>query len=522
MDSAEPQSIESKPEGTATLSTIIPSLDAGAQRPAPGRRAEQSVGQRAATGAIWIFLAFAGAKVIGFSTDVVLARILAPADFGLVSFALIVINVFTLLQDLGVPAALIYSERDVEDVGGTALTINIGAAALLLGLAVLVSPILASLGGHSIIAPITIILAIGLVFSAAGSVQDASLSRALQFKRKSIADVASLVPEGAVAISMAFAGFGVWSLVGGYLAQTLTSTLLLWSLSPVRPRPMFNRAIAGELLGYGKHVSASSVVTFLINNVDYAIVGHYLGAAPLGIYTLAFMVANLPSTGIAQVVKVAAFPALARVKDDTDHLIRLFEDVFTIIWSLSIAIGLGIVICAPKYMSLILGPRWIAIEAPLRVLAVFAVFKVVGSVFPSAFKALGRPEVEWRLSIARLAVLVPSLLFAVRYGLVGVAVAQVMVAFVFVPLNAFAFVHLVVVPRGWLSRLLAPHAIAFVAASVTVLVGYASARLWLPELPLVGPLVLFVVALGTYAVVLFSIDRRMYVLLRAESRRLLR
>lgn len=430
------------------------------------------VARRAAGGAFWVLVAFGAGKLLGFGTNIILARLLTPAAFGLVSFSMILIGAFLLLQDLGVGPALVYSRRDIAAIGGTALTLNLVTAIGLFLLTAIGAGIYAMFGQREMIAGVVVCLAFGLVLTAAGSVQSALLTKELEFRKKLIPDVAPLAISGVVSIILALSGAGVWSLVGGYLAKNLATTLLLWALSPIRPWPKFDPAVARELLGYGRHVSLSAVIGFGVMNVDYFVVGRALGAGPLGIYTLAFMIGTLPSTLISQQIATAVFPAYARIRNAPADLTRLFGDVFGITTALSVALGAAVYVGAPTIVGPLLGEKWVGIVEPLRLLAVFGVLRAVEFTFSPLYRAIGRPEIMWISSLIRLIMLFPLLSLAVNYGVDGVAIVQVVVVALFIPLNGAILAYLLNVSVGALLRLLAPNLLGATALAAIIAVGY--------------------------------------------------
>jgi len=434
-------------------------LGKGRDGAAESGQAFARVARRAAGGAVWVLAAFAAGKLLGFGTNIVLARLLTPADFGLVSFAMILIGAFLLLQDLGVGPALIYSRRDIAAVGGTALT--------LIG-----SSIYAAFGQSQTIAAIVVLLAFGLVITAAGSVQSALLTKELAFRKKLIPDVAPLVVSGCIAIGLALAGWGVWSLIAGYLAKNLATTLLLWGLSPVRPWPRFDRAVARELLGYGGHISLSSVIGFAVMNVDYLIIGRVLGVGPLGLYTLAFMIGTLPSALIGQQIATAIFPAYSRIRNSPEALNRLFGNVFAISTTLSVALGAAVFVGAPTIVGPILGAKWLGIVEPLRILALFGVLRAIEFTFSPLYRAIGRPEIMWASILIRLVVLAPLLYVAAGYGINGVAIVQAVVGAIVIPLNGAILMRLLNLPLGTVGQLVAPQLTGATALAAIVVIGY--------------------------------------------------
>jgi PST family polysaccharide transporter len=366
--------------------------------------------RRTVAGAIWATLAFGAARSLSFGTNLVLARLLAPADFGLVSFALIFITASTLLQDLGMSAAIVYGGRDARTVAGTALTINVAAALGLFVVIVLATPFVAGFQPDPAAAAVLIALSAGPVITALGSVQSALLVRELDYRRKLVPDAVPYLVSGAVSIALAMAGFGVWSLVIGYLVKTSTSTILLWLLSDVRPLPALHWPIAVELLKYGKHIAFQSILGFMTSNLDYLVIGYLLGAHALGLYTMAYMVANVVPT-FSQVAISVMFPALSRLRDDRAALDAMLTDAHRILWAVTLPAAILLFIGAPAFVSVVLGERWAESALPLRILSAAACLHSVVQVYGPASKAAGRPDLLWKPDLAAAA----AVLGAVRH-----------------------------------------------------------------------------------------------------------
>ena len=460
------------------------------------------IARRAAGGALWVLIAYAAGRVLGFGTNIVLARLLTPSDFGLVSFCMVLIGAFLLLQDLGVGPALVYTRRDIAAAGGTALLLNLATATGLFLLTLVGSAIYRIFGQAETIPIVLVCLAFGLIIIAAGSVQSALLTKQLAFRQKLIPDVLPLIISGCVSIVLALLGAGVWSLVAGYLAKNLATTLLLWYLSPVRPRLSFNWTIARELLGYGRHVSLSAVVGFAVMNIDYLIVGHLLGARPLGLYTLAFMIGTLPSTLIGQQIATAIFPAYARIRHSPDDLRRLFGTVFAGTTALSVALGAAVFVGAPTIVGPLLGDDWLGIGPTVQVLAIFGTLRAIEFTFSPLYRAMGRPEIMWASSLLRLITLAPLLLIAAEHNVERVALVQAFVGALFVPLNGLILMRLLNLSLDAVLRLIAPQltGVAVIAAIIAAAQMQPSASTFIQQ-PLGATLIVGVAILVQLAIV---------------------
>ncbi len=473
------------------------------------------VARRAAGGVVWIFLAFGVAKVMSYVTTLSLARLLDPRDFGLVSFAMVVINASSILEDLGVPAAIIFGRREPKAVAGTAMTINIASALLLFGVIAVAAPTLAAVGGQPEIATIATVLGMSVVIGSLGSVQEAFFFRDMAFRRKFVPDVAGTFALGTVGIVAALLGFGVWSLVAAQLAKAAVYTTFLWLLSSIRPRPEFRPRVAAELLRYGGHVSVGSIVGFLVRNVDYFIVGSMLGATNLGVYTMAFTIANIPSTSFSQLIGKVVFPAYSRLRGEAASFLRMFEDVFTLVCVASVAMGIVIFVATPAYAQIVLSDKWSAVVTPLQALALYGVLRSIEVNFMPGYKAAGRPDVVWRFQVLRLIALAPALFLAARVGITAVAVAQSVIAAIFVPLNFLMFSRVTGTPIGRLWKLVYPQLAGSLGVAVLVAgIQLAPAAARFNETP-VGAAVTSAAAIAIYAGIVAVLNRRVVGLAQA-------
>jgi O-antigen/teichoic acid export membrane protein len=465
----------------------------------------RGIGRRTALGVVWAILAFGAVRALSIGTNLVLARLLTPADFGLVGFALIFIGACKLLQDLGVSAAIVYSGRDPREVAGTALTINVLAAVGLFVLLVLASPFVAQIQADPATATVLIALSSGLIIGALGSVQSAVLMKGLDYRRKFVPDAVPYAVGGVISIGMAVTGYGVWSLVVGTLTRITMSTSLLWWLSDIRPMPGLRWPIAVDLLNYGRHAAFSSFIGFASNNLDYLIIGYFLGAHDLGVYTLAFVIANLIPT-ISQAAVSVIFPAISRVRgDDVAHQ-ALFDHAHRALWTLTLPMAVLLFIGAPPVVHVVLGERWAESVVPLQILAVAAWLQSAAHIYSPVLKAVGRPDVLWKLLLARTVLGIPLLTFTAQFGVEGVAVGVVFGLAVFTPVAAIVACRSMGHAPRQLLRVLVPPLAGAAAMCGVALAAYAVPDLRTMSEALPGAIVLGMAALSVYALVLIRLD----------------
>jgi PST family polysaccharide transporter len=391
-----------------------------------------SLARTAAGGVAWQGVSLMLGKAATLVATVVLARLLTPAEFGLVGFALAFVVLAEYVSDLGVAQALVYFRGTRDEDAAFALAMASGAALCLAALAA--APAIAGFFGEPDVAPLVRLLSVALLAGAARQVPDALLRRDLLFRRRMVTEVARAVVQGAVSIGLAVAGAGAWAIAWGYLAGTVASAAVAWAAVAYRPgrgvlRP--GRRAVRRLLGYGAPAAVQGLLAALIFDVDYLIVGKALGAEALGTYTLAFRLPQLLIVNVFFVLSAVAFPMFSRVRDDPSRLRRGYLTSIRLQSAYGLAAGAGLSVVAPMAVPVLLGPRWAAAVGPLEALALYAAARSLGAGAVDVYKGTGRPGLAAAIAAVRLAVLVPALLIAVDGGIGAVAWTQAGLALVF-------------------------------------------------------------------------------------------
>ena len=472
----------------------------------PGRQPEQGLARVAVGGVAWQGLSYLLGKLLVLVSTIVLARLLTPNDFGVVGLALLFISYVEIATDLGVAQALIYLPLDRRRTDA-ALTIAMITGGLLAIAGVLSAPAVASFFRQPEIAPMFRVLSLGLFVAGTGQVPDALLRKELRFRQRILGDLARSFANGVVAIALAVAGLGPWAIVIGYLAAGLVWSTVLWLLVDYRPHRRFWRVRwteARPLLAYGAPAAANGVLLSLVFDVDYLIVGRRLGPSPLGYYVLAFRVPEMLIINVFFVLSAVAFPVLSRASGDLQRLRRGYLTTVRLQTVYGVAAGVGLSVVAPMLIQGVFGAKWAPSIVPLEALALYAAFRSLGIGAIDVYKALGRPTLAVVLSFVRLAVLVPALLWATRYGIEGVSWMQVVVAL------ALALLMQAVAWRvlGLSGRSLLPTFGPALAAGLGTAAGALAVRLWLPGDDLVRLVAASAAGAATGASSLWISDRR--------------
>lgn len=380
------------------------------------------IARKAGQGVVWNLLSFGLGKVSVLVTTAILARLLTKNDFGLVSYAVIGINYLSIIKDLGLSVALIQRRDDMERARNTAFTINLILGFFLTIISYLLSPGLAEFFKEPDVIPVLRWLGLSFILNALGAVHFASLIKELDFKKKIIPDLGNSLIKTIVSISLAFAGFGVWALVFGQLIGSFVSVIIVWMISPWRPQFVIHKDIAGQLLGFGSVVTFGEILGVTIDNLDYIIVGKIFGTEQLSIYQLAYRLPEVILVGNLWVIGSIAFPAFSSLQHNMEELKKAFLVSIRFVQMLALPISFGLFLAADPIVRVVFGEDWLDVIPILRVLSIYSLIYSFSFHVGDIYKAIGKPYLLVRLSIAQLIVLVPSLLIgAYYYGPIGIA-----------------------------------------------------------------------------------------------------
>lgn len=386
------------------------------------RQDETDLRLRSARGFAWKAVGLLAAQPLSFATTIVLARLLTPADFGLVAMAGLFVGLASLVNEFGLTSALVQrrdlSDDEIQSVFWFNLTL--GGVMVLAGVAL--SHPLAAFFGQPLLAWILPVSSLSFLISSFALIPSALFARHMEFRRPAIGGVWAAAATLVSAAGLALLGAGVWAMVVGGLVGTLTLTAYLVGYSGWRPRAHFRWSEARPLAGFGGVLMAATLVNWGSWNVDYLLVGRVLGSAPLGTYTLAFNLTSIPTRKLSGTVVATFLPAFSRVPD---HFVRFRSAYIDGLAFTSLPSAVVLATTAVLSQEVILGlygAEWSGAVAPLRVLCAAGFLTSVTTLTGLVFRGLGRPGRELRWSIALLAGSAVGVLAGLPYGIAGVAV----------------------------------------------------------------------------------------------------
>jgi O-antigen/teichoic acid export membrane protein len=417
-------------------------------------------------GVPWTLLTYAATRVVTLATTLVLARLLAPEDFGLFAMALLGMELLSVFSGLWLGAALIVRPDLGRRGQGTVLTLLMAAGAVFaLGL-LAATPFVAAFFDEPRLNRLVTVLAAVLVVSGVNWFYETLLQRELAFRRRFAAQMVRTVAFSIVALELALLGAEAWSLPVAYLCGHLAHAIALLSLAPYRVRPAFDREEARRIVRGGRGFLGQDLATFLSQNADYLAIGRILGPAQLGFYAMAYRQAELPHYAIAEPVSKVTFPAFAQMRHRGEDVRSVFLDVVRLVALVTCPAGVVLSAAAVPFTLALLGEEWLPMAAPLAVLGIWALMRPLQVTVGNLLNSLGRAHVYGRVSLVALPPLVAATFAAAPHG--TVAVAWVLVAHMsatFSVLVAAAARH-AGVRTGALAHALWPFAVATLVAWV--------------------------------------------------------
>lgn len=403
----------------------------------------------------------------GFAVGIVLARLLAPEQFGVFAVALTVQAVLMTLADLGMSTDLIRSSNAAQKAPTVATLALLSGAALTASLASSAQGI-ADLLGSSAAGPVIAVMAFSLVLAGAGVVPYAALQRAFAQKKLFAIASADFAVATALTVILLLAGWGVMGLAVARLVSQAIALVLQFLLSGQKPRFGFDPALAPEILKYGIPVAGANMLSWALLNVDNVIIARLAGPIALGFYFLAFNISNWPMSALGQVVRTISVPAFARLAGGQAD--KSLAAVIGPVWAVSLLAGLMLALLAAPVVELLYGTKWLPAAGILAWLGLFGAVRTLFDLSASYLLARGAAPATLLVQVAWFAALVPAVVLGLNLaGTVGVGAAHLATALlVVVPCYALALHRAGADVRAIVIRLWPPLAAAVPAAAAAM------------------------------------------------------
>lgn len=380
-----------------------------------------SLGNNIRRGALWLFVGNTGNQVLGFLLGIILARILAPEDFGM----LITIQIFTGLVGMisggGMGQALVRAKDAVRDDYNVVFTLQLLIGCFIYLCFFAIAPSFAAWYEQPLYADLLRVSALSFIIRPFVNLPANILHREMRYKAKAMMQLLSLILSNCIAITMGLMGYGVWSLTVSGLACSALTVFILIPLSGWRPAINTNFSRARELARYGFLSSANDIVVYLQQQVGTFLLSRGAGPAAVGLFNKADSLSFLPQRFITGSVYDVLFRALAKEQDNLDLSRYLYFRSITLVALYALPLYVGLHFVADALIEFLYGQKWIGAAAPISVLILAGPFMIVENLSGAVLAAQNRLGKELLAQLIMLIFMTCAVAAGLRYGLTGVA-----------------------------------------------------------------------------------------------------
>ncbi|ALO15605.1 Teichuronic acid biosynthesis protein TuaB [Salinivirga cyanobacteriivorans] len=361
---------------------------------------------------IWAFINKGGLEVSGFFFGIILARLIAPAEFGLLAMIQVFVGLARFIQNFGFAEALIQSKRVNNKDYSTIFFFNLFISLFLYVIFYLLAPVFAEIYTQPRLSYITRILSLSFIINAFVSAHIVFLKKHFSFKKVAIIDIVSILTNYAVSVTLAFLDYGVWAIVYGSLVMSIVKAILYWVYSGWRPTFYFSISVLKNLFHFGFFAFLNTVLNYFGRNVDNFMIGKLVGDTSLGHYNRAYKLMLLPLENISGSIKQVMLPAMSESQDDKKNLHMLYLRSTRILVFVLYPIFFGMWAVSEPFIFGVYGEMWKETIPMLKILSFVGIIQGSSTFNSTLLYSVGKPHITFYLILSFL----PILLFAFYFG----------------------------------------------------------------------------------------------------------
>lgn len=374
--------------------------------------------QKTKKGLVWSMIERFATQGVQFLFGIILARLLSPDDYGVIAMPLVFLAIAQCIIDSGFSTALIRKPELTEDDLSTAFYFNIGIGILCYAVLFFSSPLIADFYHTPILSSLLKVTALAALFNPLCAVQQAILTRKIDFKTQAIVSLSGAVVSGIVGLYMAYNGFGVWSLVfqqvGGYVMRTI----LLWILGKWKPKRKWSWESFHYLWGFGSKMLGSGLLDTIYNNIYPIVIGKYFSAQDLGNYTRAQQFSSLPSSNVTGVLQRVTFPVLSSIQNEDERLAKNYRKILKLSAFLIFPMMLMLSAIANPLVRILLTDKWSGCVILLQIVCFQMMWYPIHAINLNLLTVKGRSDLFFRLEIFKKIVGVCIMFITIPHGII--------------------------------------------------------------------------------------------------------
>ena len=374
---------------------------------------EKSLKKKTISGLLWSFGDMLGNQGVQFIIQIILARLLAPADFGLIGMILVFVALSNSLVDSGFTQALIRDQKANQTDYSTVFYFNLAVSVFIYAALFVTAPLISNFFDQDQLTSIIRVLALGVIVNAFSIIPRAMFTKEVNFKVQAKVNMAASVLSGAVAVVMALTGFGVWSLVVRMLALNLIQALLLVFSRRWMPSLVFSVESFKRLFGFGWKLLVSGLIDTTYNNIYYLIIGKQYTPTALGHYTNASKFSDVATQAMTATIQRVTYPVLSGIQEQHERLKQSFKKIIKLSGFLIFPVMVGVAAVAEPLILLVFGEKWADMIPYFQLLCIAGMLYPIHALNLNILQVKGRSDLFLYLEIIKT--IVPTVLIFIVF-----------------------------------------------------------------------------------------------------------
>ena len=398
---------------------------------------KKTLGDKYFSGVAWVLIDKFGGGGINFLVTIILARLLAPEDFGLIAMVMIFFDLSTTFIESGFSTALIREKTISEIDKSTTFVFNFLASILLYGILFFGAPAIADFFNEWALVSIIRIMGLILIINSFSIIQQAVFTQKIDFKTLAKVRMVTIVISSTVAVIMAFSGYGVWSLVAQYGLMSLINTIILCFINRWVPSFKFSHESFHRLFNFGSKILLGGILDRIYRHIYQLLIGKFFTASILGFYSQASNFKKMTILTLFETINKVTYPLFAKMQDDREVLKSTYRKIIKLNSFLIVQAMVMIGILAKPFIVLLIGEKWLPSVPILQLLCLSGVIYHFSRIFHNALLAIGRSDITLRLEIVFKVSITIAIVIGMNYGLYGLIAAEVVSAYINLMINAY-------------------------------------------------------------------------------------
>lgn len=397
----------------------------------------KSLSEQSLSAIVWVLLDKAGSSTVNFIVTIILARLLSPEDFGLVAMVMVFFEFSSVFVESGFSTALIREKTISEIDKSTTFIFNFISAVIFYVVLFLAAPAIARFFNQDMLVWIVRVMALNLIFNAFSIIQRTTLIQQVHFKTQTKIRFLTVTITGAMAIFLAYRGFGVWSLVIRFGMSDLLDSILLWLMNRWMPKTGFSWASFRRLFGFGSRILAAAILDKFYTHIYKLLIGKFFAAATLGFYTQANNFTNMVINTLFRTVQNVTYPVLSKLQDEQEKLKQGYRKILKLSSFILIPAMVILGVLAKPVILILVGDKWLPSVPMLQLLCISGLTYHFSAVNLNMLLVLGRSDLSLKLEVVKKINITIAIVTGLQFGIYGLIIGEVITAYVNLFINAY-------------------------------------------------------------------------------------